>query len=270
MYAKILIDNVSENDLLSEWGLAVYIEHEGRCLLLDTGAGENFAANAAAMGVRLEDVEAGVLSHAHFDHADGLAAFFKVNQKAFFYLRKDAAENCYSVHGEKCEYIGIHKGYLQTYADRIRYVDGDYEVLPGIWLIPHKTEGLDRQGIKANMYRKTETGWQPDAFEHEQSLVLDTDRGLVIFNSCSHGGADNIIREITATFPGKQIYALIGGLHLFESTEEEVYALADRIRATGIRKIITGHCTGDRAMAILREELGDIVESFCTGKEIRI
>ena len=35
-----------------------------------------------------------------------------------------------------------------------------------------------------------------------------------------------------------------------------VRELADRIRKTGIRRICTGHCTGERAMEILKEELG--------------
>lgn len=36
------------------------------------------------------------------------------------------------------------------------------------------------------------SGWKylPDDFTHEQSLVFRTDNGLVIFNSCSHSGAD--------------------------------------------------------------------------------
>ena len=108
----------------------------------------------------------------------------------------------------------------------------------------------------------------PDTFAHEQSLVFDTSQGLVIFNSCSHGGADNIIREVGDTFPDKKIYALFGGLHLHASTDEDVLALAKRIHKTGIRKIYTGHCTGDHALELLKEELGDVVEGICSGFEI--
>ncbi len=61
------------------------------------------------------------------------------------------------------------------------------------------------------MYQKTKLGWKPDNFCHEQSLVLDTDSGLVIFNSCSHGGVVNIINEVKAAFPEQKITALIGG-----------------------------------------------------------
>ena len=40
------------------------------------------------------------------------------------------------------------------------------------------------------------------------------------------------------------------------------------MRAIGVRKVITGHCTGDAAFAILREELGDAVEALFCGKTI--
>ena len=100
--------------------------------------------------------------------------------------------------------------------------------------------------------------------------MFDTEKGLVIFNSCSHGGADNIIKEVAATWPDKHICAYIGGLHLFRSPDEEVYEFARRVRETGIKKIYTGHCTGERAMEILKEELGNVIEELYTGLEIEI
>ena len=108
----------------------------------------------------------------------------------------------------------------------------------------------------------------PDDFAHEQSLVFDTPNGLVIFNSCSHGGADNIINEVAATFPTKEIWAYVGGLHLYKSSESDVRALAKRMKETGIRKVVTGHCTGEEAFQILKEELGDVVEQMYTGMEM--
>ncbi len=59
-------------------------------------------------------------------------------------------------------------------------------------------------------------------YSHEQSLVVDTEKGPVIFNSCSHGGAANIINEVTQTFPNKKIYGLVGGFHLFNKTEDKL------------------------------------------------
>ncbi|MBQ5583823.1 MAG: MBL fold metallo-hydrolase, partial [Ruminiclostridium sp.] len=96
MRAVILMDNLSNNpDLTPEWGLAIYIEFEGKKYLLDTGAGPLFAENAEKLGIDLADVDFGILSHAHYDHADGMDTFFEKNTKADFWLRHPAKENCY-------------------------------------------------------------------------------------------------------------------------------------------------------------------------------
>lgn len=306
MKATVLIDNiVRENmqqqgletpcglqtSLQAEWGLSIHIQYNGHQILLDAGTTGVFADNARTLGINLEEVELGVLSHAHYDHADGMDIFFEVNKSAPFYLRVGnysdcadyaamekysiyaAMENCYDYDKEEPEavrYIGIKQGMLEAYAERIRFAKGDLEVLPGVYLIPHKTAGLDKIGEKAHMYVQKDGAYIPDDYSHEQSLVFETEKGLVIFNSCSHGGADNIIREIEQTFPDKKIYAIIGGFHLYKSSEEEVRALAGRIKATGIKKVVTGHCTGEVAYKILEEELGDCLEQIYTGLVIEV
>lgn len=270
MRATILIDNLTKNTLSPEWGLSVYIEYENYKILLDTGASGRFLRNADAMGIDLKAVDCGVLSHAHYDHADGMGDFFDRNPKAVFYLREGAKENCYGKKWYFHKYIGIHRGFLRKYSGRIVYISGNKEILPGVTLIPHTTPGLEKIAERVNLYVKENGRFRPDSFSHEQSLVFDTEQGLVIFSSCSHGGADNIIREIEAAFPGKKMYAMLGGFHLYKSSEEEVRSLAERIRGTGIRKIYTGHCTGQRAFEILKEELGDCAEQIYTGMEIRL
>ena len=67
------------------------------------------------------------------------------------------------------------------------------------------------------------------------------------------------------SFPNKKIYALVGGFHLYKSSDEEVKALADRIKKTGIEKIYTGHCTGEKAFGILKNELGDNAQQLHVG-----
>lgn len=268
MKATVLIDNITKNELIAEWGLAVHIEYDGHQILLDTGTTGAFAENAKTLGICMKEIEFGVLSHAHYDHADGMDVFFENNSTAPFYLRAGSEEICYDYDEQdpdSARYIGIKKGTLEKYKDRILFAEGDVKVLEGVYLIPHKTEELEKIGKKAHMYIRKNEQWIPDDYSHEQSLVLETEKGLVIFNSCSHGGADNIIREVETTFPDKNIYAIVGGFHLYKSSEEEVRELAKRIRETGIQKVVTGHCTGDAAFVILKEELGDCLEQIYTG-----
>lgn len=270
MIAKVLVDNLSQGVLRAEWGLSVYMEHAGHKLLLDTGASSAFGENAATMGVKLEEVEFGALSHAHFDHSDGLEAFFAQNTKAKFYLQKTARENCYAREAGAWRYIGIQKGFLRRFAGRIEYVQGLYEIYPGAWLLGHSTPGLAETGKKANMYRRQGLFFRPDGFSHEQSLVLETEGGLAVFNSCCHAGADRILREVQAAFPTKAIHFILGGFHLYETPEEEVRAFARRLKQTGVGHIVTGHCTGERALSILREELGERMQVLESGLVIEL
>ena len=281
MRATVLVDNIKGCGLKGEWGLCVYIEYEDKVVLLDTGASDLFVRNAKKLGLDLEKVDFAVLSHAHFDHADGMRPFFEINKKAPFYLQKGTEENCYEKIWLYRKYIGIPRGILREAGERIRFTEGKFQICPGVWLLPHTTPGLEAVGRRNHMYlRSSENGgeetdrggrkWRPDDFSHEQSLVFDAEDGLVIFNSCSHGGADNIINEVKAAFPGEKIKAIIGGFHLFTRREEEVRELARSIRATGIQQVYTGHCTGDRAYAVLSDELGDMIHQLSCGLVIEL
>lgn len=267
MKLTVLIDNNAHGELTGEWGLSLLLEQGNNTVLLDGGTTGAFLTNAEKLGVSPESVDCAVLSHAHYDHANGLDRFLSINKTAPLYLRRGTAENCYGKHGLFRKYIGIRRGFLKKHADRIRYADGMTgvtEICPDFYLVPH-ADPLPDVGKSAGMFCKVHGKFAPDGFEHEQSLVVRTEAGLVICNSCSHGGADRIITEVRDRFPGETVCAYVGGLHLFRSSEEEVRAFAARVRDAGIGKLITGHCTKEKAFSILKEELGDAAESFYSG-----
>lgn len=263
--ATVLVDNNGTEELGGEWGLSVYIRAGGRNILLDAGGSDLFAQNAEKLGLSVAEVDCAVLSHAHYDHSLGMRKFFELNGKAPFYIREEAEENCYSRRRLFRRYIGLPRHILAEFPDRIVKVSGDYTLCDDVYLIPHHTEGLAAVGRRERMSRRTEHGWVPDDFSHEQSLVFDTVRGLIVFNSCSHGGAARIIRETENVFPDRKVYGLIGGFHLFNKTDGEVRDFAAAVRETGVKYLCTGHCTKERAYGILKEELGDAVHAFRTG-----
>lgn len=270
MKATILIDNLTKGALVPEWGLSIYIEYNGHKILLDTGASGRFARNAENLGIDLASVELGVLSHAHYDHADGMAAFFSRNAHAPFYLRAGSAENCYGKRWIFHKYIGIRRGFLEKYKDRIHYTSDHTQILPGVSLLSHRTKGLEAYGRKNHLYIRQNGKYLPDSFQHEQSLIFHTEKGLAIFSSCSHAGADHIIEEVQEAYPKENICAMAGGFHLYRTSPEDVRALARKLRKAGIGNIYTGHCTGSVAFEILRDELGEQAVQIYTGMEIVI
>ena len=264
----VIVDNIPSGEILGEWGLSILAEYGNKKILADTGASELFATNLEKLGFDIKEIDYAILSHAHYDHSNGMPRFFRDNDKAKFYIRKEANENCYFKKFFIKKYIGIPKNVLADFSSRIETVSGDYKLCEGAYLIPHKTAGLEKIGKREMMYQKTVRGWKPDDFSHEQSLVLDTDKGLIIINCCSHGGAVNIVNEVKTTFPGKHVYGLIGGFHLFNKSEKEIREVSREIVKTGIEFVCTGHCTKDRAYNIMKEEMGDMLQQFRVGLEM--
>ena len=261
----VLSDNMAEDPLSAEWGLSILIEADGRQILLDTGGGTVFASNAKKLGLDLSRVDVGVLSHAHYDHADGMEAFFERNSRASFLIRQASGENCFGLKEGQMTYIGIRRGILKAWASRITLVSGVYEIVPGILLVPHRKDDYSSIARRGNLYVEKDGTYLPDDFSHEQSLVIDTPRGRVIFNSCSHTGPENILREVEEVTGRKNVLAYVGGLHLYKLTDEELYELCRQLKPCAIGKIITGHCTGDHAFEVLRSELGDRMCQFRAG-----
>lgn len=234
MKVTILSDNIGCGALKGEWGLSFHMEFNGRRYLLDTGDSALFLRNAEELGISIADVDCAVLSHAHYDHSLGMEAFFRTNSKADFFVSPNARENCYSGPGLLKRYIGLPKGLLRKYRDRIKTPSGVTEIDKDVFIIPHSGDGL------------------------------------VIFNSCSHSGADIVMDEVGRAFPGEQVKAYLGGLHLFRMDETEVREMARKIRDAGIHRVITGHCTGDMAFAVLKSCLGESMDQFHCGMVIDV
>lgn len=261
----VLVDNVAVEPLAGEWGLCILIEADDRKILLDTGASGLFAKNADCLGIDLDQVDTGVLSHAHYDHSDGMDTFFSINQDAPFLVREGTCENCFGIKEGKLVYIGIRKGVLEQYEERIQYVKGVYEISEGIWLVPHRSADYSGIAKRNNLYTVSRGQRSEDDFVHEQSLVIETEQGLVVFNSCSHTGMTNILADIKLMLGRSDVCAYVGGLHLFNLKDEELSELCAEIRDTPVEHIFTGHCTGDHAYCYLKKNLDGRIAQFSSG-----
>ena len=253
MQATVLTDNSPVGEYRGEWGLSLLIEYGDTRFLLDTGASPLFAENAEKLGVDLSTVDIGVLSHAHYDHSGGLRTFFEKNRTAPFYLRAGAKENCYRREGLFFSYNGIRRGTLSEYASRLQYADGLTCIAQGAYLLPSPPS----DGRRVGLYRRRGLRFFPDDFSHEHSLVLKAGDGLAVFSGCTHCGADQLLCAVQRAFPDQPVRVLVGGLHLFRSSRREVEDFAARLDQLGLSRLVTGHCTGDAAFAVLKQCLGE-------------
>ncbi len=250
MNITVLIENTAPQGLIREHGLSFYLEYRGGRYLLDAGESGALLRNAADLGIDLSTVDKAVLSHGHYDHADGLSAFFAINVTAPVYARPHAADPQY--HNER--YIGVKHGLFQRHRDRFDLADGPRDLAPGLHLIP-------------------------DGVDHEQSLVAETVGGLVILNSCCHAGAGVIVKDIMARFPGHPVRALLGGFHLMGAGGPKSLGVAPGIvtnlarwltEELGVQDVYTGHCTGVPAFALLKEAAGARIHALTTGLTVEL
>ncbi len=276
MNVTVLMENTARTGcaLTPEHGLSLYIEHRGRVLLLDAGSSGKFADNARPLGIDLSAVEAAVLSHGHYDHSDGLRRFFQVNKRAPVYVRRGASGAYFAMDPEGPRYIGVHREIWEGFPSRFVEIEGLYPLSEGVWLVPETVHDSAFAGQAADLlFKRGQDDFVPDDYRHEQSLVLEGEKGLVVFNSCSHGGIVNIVQGVLAQLPGKRVFAVVGGLHMFSRgksgmncTPEYVIQVADALKELGVEEIHTGHCTGETALALLQKRFGPGCRALSTGQ----
>lgn len=273
MRIVVLIDNTADGDgkLINEHGLSLYIESGGKRILLDTGLSGSFVDNAYSAGVDLGNLDFCFLSHGHNDHTGGLRRFVETFPFTKIYLSETILHEHYftSRHGIKRN-LSTDNDLLERYADRFVPVKGNQWISDNIAAVYcHHHDFPCPQG---NIFlTKEKDGVEiPDDFNHEMALAVKTGEGMVVFSSCSHNGAVNIMKSCEDFTDVHSLNYFIGGLHFVdgEKTEEEVSTFCHDIRSeyanTGI---ITGHCTSDKAKTFLKAS--DLrLDFFHTGSEI--
>ena len=264
MQVTVLLENTSRDPRLkSAHGLSLWIEAAGKKLLFDFGPGAQFAENAKILGLSLGQIEFGVLSHGHYDHGGGLDVFFRRCPSAPLYLRPQAFRKHQN---QDRKDIGLDAE-LQT-RPQLRYTREDEEIAPGLRLISMPP---GQELIAPDNTRLLQDG-QPDAFDHEQSLLVEEEGKLVLIGGCAHRGIVNYLEQ-TRRAAGRYPDAAISGFHLAspggEPQEAQVRALARRLLELPTR-YYTCHCTGLTGWNLLRELMGDRISYLGTGDTITL
>ncbi len=267
MNITVLVDNnrnPARPDLAAEHGLSLFVEAGGARILFDTGASDLFLKNAKLLGIDLTTVDAVVLSHGHYDHGGGLAAFARINAGAAIHLGQGAMdEHDIQVVGPLRKKIGLSRALRAAIGERLIVVRGKPGIAKNVYLISPIEPSDDIPSDRALFFKETSGGIRQDDFAHEVMLGIEENGEVVLLTGCSHNGLLNMVGAAEKAFPGKTIKAVIGGFHLTNPITKKLGETPDRIRSIGqalagntrIRKVISGHCTGSLAFALLKQEM---------------
>jgi 7,8-dihydropterin-6-yl-methyl-4-(beta-D-ribofuranosyl)aminobenzene 5'-phosphate synthase len=87
----------------------------------------------------------------------------------------------------------------------------------------------------------------------ELVLAIKTSKGIIIITGCSHTGIHQIVKRVYSDLQD-EIYALFGGFHLFRSSTNKIHKISDILKEMEVKVIAPCHCTGDKALKILKKE----------------
>jgi 7,8-dihydropterin-6-yl-methyl-4-(beta-D-ribofuranosyl)aminobenzene 5'-phosphate synthase len=216
----IVYDNyLYDSRLETAWGFASVIQGLNKSILFDTGGnGSILLSNMHQMKINPAEIDVVVISHIHHDHVGGLSEFLKVNPNVAVYLPKSFPESVKTMVRESgAQPIEVNK---------------EIEICE-------------------NCYSNGELG----TTIKEQSLIMKSDKGLIIITGCAHPGIVNIVKKARDRFKD-DVFLALGGFHLSGLTENQLDQVIKEIKLQGVEMIGPCHCSGDTARRLLEEEYG--------------
>lgn len=251
-----LIENSpgEHHGLLSEHGISFHIRKDGHSLLFDAGQSEALIHNAAKLRVGLSATDFVVLSHGHYDHSGGFrrlcdyASDFELRIGNGFFVDK------YAVRGAAYDFLGndFDEDFLSDRGIRYSFAaEATEEIVPGVFILSNFPRRHDDEVVNPRFLLRRNNAFEPDRFDDEILLAVDTPRGLVVLLGCSHPGMKNMLDAVTARLR-RPILAVLGGTHLVESKGEGLERSLAYLNDGDIKIVGVSHCTGKEAVERLR------------------
>jgi 7,8-dihydropterin-6-yl-methyl-4-(beta-D-ribofuranosyl)aminobenzene 5'-phosphate synthase len=223
---SMVYNNVAFSDEVElGWGFSCVIRSSGRVILFDTGGdGRILLKNMTTLGINPREIDAVFLSHEHGDHVGGVTDFLRQNPNVAVY---------------------VPKSLFSTLNQKVKN--------PSTKIIP--VSGPNR--LYENIYSTGEMG----TWIKEQSLVLDTPKGVVVITGCAHPGILNIVRK-AKELVHKDVCLVMGGFHLLNKNASEIDRIIRGLKDMGVQKVAPSHCTGEEAILQFKKAWG---ENFISG-----
>ena len=179
-----------------------------------------------------------ILSHIHGDHTGGLNRFLEKNSNVTVYLPKSFPKN--------------FKDNVQSCGAKIIEVEQPLKICE-------------------NVYSTGQLG----VLIREQSLIIRTDKGLIVITGCAHPGivkivnsAKDLLRPPPLREPKDDILLVMGGFHLEWATKGKLEKIISAFKQLAVQYAGPCHCSGDKARSLFEKHFGKNYINIGAGRVI--
>lgn len=232
---RVIYDNTSaREDVPADWGFSSVVTFRGRRALFDSGTKPDlFLDNLKKMGVEPSSIETAMISHQHPDHRNGVYKLYPLHRRMSVHFLEVFYDKAFS----EAAAIGM----------RVEREMRPYELIPGAY----------------------STGMIPGD-PPEQSLAIETSKGIVLIVGCSHPGVVTIVEKVREQRGVDSIRLLLGGMHMFRQDEAQIREQIGRLKELKVQRVMPAHCSGEPAAALFQEMYGSNFERLGAGKVLRL
>jgi 7,8-dihydropterin-6-yl-methyl-4-(beta-D-ribofuranosyl)aminobenzene 5'-phosphate synthase len=230
----IIYDNNEYDEKMEMgFGFSCLVKLENKNILFDTGGDSpTLLNNMNKLKIDPKEIDTIVLSHIHGDHVGGLSGFLEVNPNVKVYIPQSFPKS--------------FKDEIKSYGASFADVSDSTKIFDGI-------------------YSTGELG----TWIKEQSLIIKTEKGLVVITGCAHPGIVDIVKR-SKELMKEDVYLVTGGFHLGGAGDYEIKNIIESFRNIGVKKVAPCHCTGDRAISLFEEEYKNDFIKAGVGKTILV